>query len=338
MPINFSDLVSKVEQQNAINRQQLVAQVMPAIDLMVKRREVDYDKEQFAQGLRQLAETEGITDFNVDPTMSKDMMQATYSQLSSKRKTENAAKAFYDATGTTLPSDWDKLTPEAKAVRAKRDEMDYSTVQAINAVAEANPDIKPILEKNKDKPVATQEALVKKYLADKGKAEEWEEWKKKANYSAALAMQESDNAAANKPEKTATPTQINTVTKRIDDLNQEANLFATKGNTYILGDKKVTVKAGKDTNGTLTVTMRDNKGRAISYDGTSFRGKKVTKRQKEALRSAMADLKTLKMKQSSAVDAYNRVVGAQPQPEEQPNNTSQLKQMDKTVQSLIGKY
>ena len=60
MPINFSDLVAKVEAQNAQNRQQLVSQIMPAIDVMVKRRQYDYENEQAAASMASIAQQNDI--------------------------------------------------------------------------------------------------------------------------------------------------------------------------------------------------------------------------------------------------------------------------------------
>ena len=333
MPINFSDLVAKVEAQNQQNRQQLVAQVMPAIDLMVKRREYDYENEQFASGLQKMATDAGM-EFTPDPTQTPQMQQAMFGEARNRFETEKKSKAFYESTGQPLPEGWDKLSPEARIVKAKRDEQDYSTIQAISAAAEAYPEVKPLLEKNKGKSVAAQEAIVKKYFAEKGEADEWETWKRKANYTASLSDSGGDGGSKHPTWGQATDAQ-----KAHDLAIAKVSNYTKTGvaRTVGAGDKVITrvakvikytptVKGKKQTEQTA---VKLDSGLVYTADGKFYdsSGKKVDNpdwREAKMCKESWADYND-KVKASRAtrakLDSANGVV-ATPAPETQAAKTA----------------
>ena len=309
MPINFSDLVSKVEAQNEQNRQKLVAQVMPAVDLMVKRREYDYENEQAAASMATIAGQYDVP-FTPVPGAGKDMQNLAFSMAAGKKA----------AT--------DKEADE----QAKKQEAENNIKEMLFAEAEVNSDFKPILESVKDKPLVVQQAAYKKYLSDSDRADEWADWKKKADYSASIAMQKSENTANNNPPKTATPTQVSAKQAAYDKANSKVVSIANEGEKVRSGKNNYMVRAGESKNGIRSLLN------GYSYDGKNFyKNGKVSKPNKEmeaALKQGYNRLKTLLSDREAAKRILDSTTGSST-----PTTTTKPQPANSDiVKSLVGKY
>jgi hypothetical protein len=336
MLMNFSDLVSKVEAANQQNRQQLVNTIMPAVDLMIKRREVDIEKEEFGKGLSQLAAAEGMP-FMPDATQSPQMQQATYGAELTRFRAEKSSKAFYDNNGVPLPKDWDKLTPEAKVLRAKKDEADFGTIQKLNAAGAAYPEVAKLLGKNKDKSAIEKDAIVSKYFVDAGREQEWSDWVRKEQYGASLDLSTAATKASMGGEgNTATPTQANTAQKDIDKIKGGIATLANAGVTISVGSgqdlEKFIVNAGKGKK-TNKIMASCN---GITFDGETYRapkGTKITESIKKALKAGYGKAHSLYYEKELAETRYGNLTGSQPT--QQPAQT----QVDeKKINAFVGKY
>lgn len=302
MPINFSDLVSKVEQYNQMNRQQLVAQVMPAIDLAVQRRNVDYENEQFAQGVSEAAAMAGVN-FTANPTDTKEITGLKYG-VASNIKAAEAKKA-----------------EEA----AKKLEAENSIRETIFAEAEVNSDFKPILDAVKDKPLVVQQAAYKKYLYEKGRADEYADWLKRTMTSKALG---SSDGGTGEGKPTLTVNQVTNLQKDVDAAHSKIAEAANVGVMLSLGGKTYQVKAGKSSSGNIVASYGKYK-----YDGTNYT-KGTPDEIKKLLPMAYGRAKTLQIDYDAAVRRRETAKGAsttQAQPKQQPASNN-------TVKSLVDRY
>ena len=178
MPINFTELVERVEAKNRQNRAELTSQVMPFLEVAVKKSLYEQEKRRAADesvaALTQLGEATGV---NFDPMTGAggEHLDPKYQQMAYSAQAESQApikqmEAFASVFGTDLPENYNNLKPQEATLVLEKMKQDYATEQTIADMLTMYPDI---AEKVSGDPryqggnLKVKAALIRKALGDK---------------------------------------------------------------------------------------------------------------------------------------------------------------------------
>lgn len=178
MPINFTELVERVEAKNRQNRAELTSQVMPFLEVAVKKSLYEQEKRRAADesvaALTQLGEETGVN-FVPMTGAGGEVLDPKYQQMAYSAQAESQApikqmEAFASVFGTDLPENYNNLKPQEATLVLEKMKQDYATEQTIADMLTMYPDI---AEKVSGDPryqggnLKVKAALVRKALADK---------------------------------------------------------------------------------------------------------------------------------------------------------------------------
>ena len=145
MPINFSELVDKIEQRNLQNRQQAVAQIKPFLDVITRKATYEMEKQkakdETAAGLKVAGEAMGLKGYTPNTSLSPDMQKFTFNLEADRQAPLKQWEAFSSVYGIEPPANLDKMTPEMATVSLGKAKEDLATSEAINATLSMYPEI-----------------------------------------------------------------------------------------------------------------------------------------------------------------------------------------------------
>jgi hypothetical protein len=177
-PINFTELVERVEAKNRQNRAELTSQVMPFLEVAVKKSLYEQEKRRAADesvaALTQLGEETGVNFVPMTGVGGK-ALDPKYQQMAYSAQAESQApikqiEAFASVFGTDLPENYNNLKPQEATLVLEKMKQDYATEQTIADMLTMYPDI---AEKVSGDPryqggnLKVKAAIVRKELADK---------------------------------------------------------------------------------------------------------------------------------------------------------------------------
>ena len=186
MPINFTELVERVEAKNKQNRAELTSQVMPFLEVAVKKSLYEQEKRRAADesvaALTQLGSTAGV-DFAPMTGAGGKALDPKYQQMAYNAQAESQApikqmEAFANVYGTKLPDNYNNLKPQEATLVLEKMKQDYATEQTIADMLTMYPDI---AEKVSGDPryqggnLKVKAALIRKALADKEARDEFDQ-------------------------------------------------------------------------------------------------------------------------------------------------------------------
>ena len=178
MPINFTELVERVEAKNKQNRAELTSQVMPFLEVAVKKSLYEQEKRRAADesvaALTQLGGTAGVN-FVPMTGAGGQALDPKYQQMAYSAQAESQApikqiEAFASVFGTDLPENYNNLKPQEATLVLEKMKQDYATEQTIADMLTMYPDI---AEKVSGDPryqggnLKVKAALIRKALGDK---------------------------------------------------------------------------------------------------------------------------------------------------------------------------
>jgi len=178
MPINFTELVERVEAKNRQNRAELTSQVMPFLEVAVKKSLYEQEKRRAADesvtAFTELGKATGV-DFAPMTGAGGKALDPKYQQMAYSAQAESQApikqiEAFASVFGTDLPENYNKLKPQEATLVLEKMKQDYATEQTIADTLTMYPDI---AEKVSGDPryqggnLRLKAALIHKALADK---------------------------------------------------------------------------------------------------------------------------------------------------------------------------
>lgn len=178
MPINFSELVNTVEEKNKQNRRELVSQIRPFLDVLVRKSLYESEKRKAAdESVTAFTELGKATGVNFAPMTGAGgkALDPKYQQMAYNAQAESQApikqmEAFASVFGTDLPENYNNLKPQEATLVLEKMKQDYATEQTIADVLTMYPDI---AEKVSGDPryqggnLKLKAALVRKALGDK---------------------------------------------------------------------------------------------------------------------------------------------------------------------------
>lgn len=185
MPINFTELVERVEAKNRQNRAELTSQVMPFLEVAVKKSLYEQEKRRAADesvtAFTELGKATGV-DFVPMTGAGGKALDPIYQQMAYSAQAESQApikqiEAFASVFGTDLPENYNNLKPQEATLVLEKMKQDYATEQTIADILTMYPDI---AEKVSGDPryqggnLKVKAALVRKALADKEAQEEFD--------------------------------------------------------------------------------------------------------------------------------------------------------------------
>lgn len=192
MPINFSELVDRIDQRNLQNRQQMVAQMKPFLDVLTRKATYEMEKqkakEETAAGLKVAGEAMGLKDYTPDTSLSPDMQKFTFNLEADRQAPLKQWEAFSSVYGIEPPANLKDMTPEMATVSLGKAKEDHATSEAINATLSMYPEIAKKLmtdEKFNSANLKVKRAMLEKELGD-------DEAKKKFVADVALYKAKSD--------------------------------------------------------------------------------------------------------------------------------------------------
>lgn len=185
MPINFTELVERVEAKNRQNRAELTSQVMPFLEVAVKKSLYEQEKRRAAdESVTAFTELGKATGFDFVPMTGAggEALDPKYQQMAYSAQAESQApikqmEAFASVFGTDLPENYNNLKPQEATLVLEKMKQDYATEQTIADMLTMYPDI---AEKVSGDPryqggnLKVKAALVRKALADKEAQEEFD--------------------------------------------------------------------------------------------------------------------------------------------------------------------
>lgn len=185
MPINFTELVERVEAKNRQNRAELTSQVMPFLEVAVKKSLYEQEKRRAAdESVTAFTELGKATGFDFVPMTGAggEALDPKYQQMAYSAQAESQApikqmEAFASVFGTDLPENYNNLKPQEATLVLEKMKQDYATEQTIADILTMYPDI---AEKVSGDPryqggnLKVKAALVRKALADKEAQEEFD--------------------------------------------------------------------------------------------------------------------------------------------------------------------
>ena len=178
MPINFTELVERVEAKNKQNRAELTSQVMPFLEVAVKKSLYEQEKRRAADesvaALTQLGRTAGV-DFAPMIGAGGEALDPKYQQMAYSAQAESQApikqmEAFASVFGTDLPENYNKLKPQEATLVLEKMKQDYATEQTIADTLTMYPDIAENVSgdpRYQSGNLRLKAALVRKALGDK---------------------------------------------------------------------------------------------------------------------------------------------------------------------------
>ncbi len=190
MPINFTELVERVEAKNKQNRAELTSQVMPFLEVAVKKSLYEQEKRRAAdESVTAFTELGKLTGVDFDPMTGAGgkALDPKYQQMAYSAQAESQApikqmEAFASVFGTDLPENYNNLKPQEATLVLEKMKQDYATEQTIADMLTMYPDI---AEKVSGDPryqggnLKVKAALVRKELADKEAQAEFDLYMKK---------------------------------------------------------------------------------------------------------------------------------------------------------------
>lgn len=177
-PINFTELVERVEAKNKQNRAELTSQVMPFLEVAVKKSLYEQEKRRAADesvtALTELGKATGV-DFTPMTGSGGKALDPKYQQMAYNAQAESQApikqiEAFASVFETDLPENYNNLKPQEATLVLEKMKQDYATEQTIADMLTMYPDI---AEKVSGDPryqggnLKLKAALVRKALGDK---------------------------------------------------------------------------------------------------------------------------------------------------------------------------
>ena len=184
-PINFTELVERVEAKNRQNRAELTSQVMPFLEVAVKKSLYEQEKRRAADesvtAFTELGKATGV-DFAPMTGAGGEALDPKYQQMAYSAQAESQApikqiEAFASVFGTDLPENYNNLKPQEATLVLEKMKQDYATEQTIADILTMYPDI---AEKVSGDPryqggnLKVKAALVRKALADKEAQEDFD--------------------------------------------------------------------------------------------------------------------------------------------------------------------
>ena len=184
-PINFTELVERVEAKNRQNRAELTSQVMPFLEVAVKKSLYEQEKRRAANesvtAFTELGKATGV-DFAPMTGAGGEALDPKYQQMAYSAQAESQApikqmEAFASVFGTDLPENYNNLKPQEATLVLEKMKQDYATEQTIADILTMYPDI---AEKVSGDPryqggnLKVKAALVRKALADKEAQEDFD--------------------------------------------------------------------------------------------------------------------------------------------------------------------
>ena len=178
MPINFTELVERVEAKNKQNRAELTSQVMPFLEVAVKKSLYEQEKRRAADesvtAFTELGKATGV-DFAPMTGAGGQALDPKYQQMAYSAQAESQApikqmEAFASVFGTDLPENYKSLKPKEATLMLGKMQEDYATEQTIADMLTMYPDI---AEKVSGDPryqggnLKVKAALIRKELGDK---------------------------------------------------------------------------------------------------------------------------------------------------------------------------
>lgn len=267
MPINFSDLVDKIEQRNLQNRQQAVAQMKPFLDVITRKATYEMEKrkaaEETAAVLAEAAKTIGI-DYTPNTSLTPDMQKFTFNLEADRQAPLKQWEAFSSVYGIEPPANLKDMTPEMATVSLGKAKEDLATSEAINATLSMYPEIAKKLmtdEKFNSANLKVKRAMLEKVPGD-------DEAKKKFVADVALYKAKSDidtneywrttgALAREKMKQDAEGTTTSTQNKKQQDDTALMRKMETSGFNFGTHNVKVKFsKSGKPVAETTTTTDR----------------------------------------------------------------------------------
>lgn len=185
MPINFTELVERVEAKNKQNRAELTSQVMPFLEVAVKKSLYEQEKRRAAdESVTAFTELGKATGVNFAPMTGAGgkALDPKYQQMAYSAQAESQApikqiEAFASVFGTDLPENYNKLKPQEATLVLEKMKQDYATEQTIADMLTMYPDI---AEKVSGDPryqngsLNLRAALIRKALGDKEEQAEFD--------------------------------------------------------------------------------------------------------------------------------------------------------------------
>lgn len=184
-PINFTELVERVEAKNRQNRAELTSQVMPFLEVAVKKSLYEQEKRRAADesvtAFTELGKATGV-DFAPMTGAGGEALGPEYQQMAYSAQAESQApikqmEAFASVFGTDLPENYNNLKPQEATLVLEKMKQDYATEQTIADMLTMYPDI---AEKVSGDPryqggnLRLKAALIRKALGDKEAQEEFD--------------------------------------------------------------------------------------------------------------------------------------------------------------------
>lgn len=144
MPINFSELVDKIDQRNRQNREQAWGQIAPFLDVMTRKATYEYEKQkakdETAAGLKVAGDAMGMKDYAADTSLTPDMQKFIFNIDAERQAPDKEWEAFSSVYGVPKPDNFDNMTPQQKTVSLGRAKEDKKTIDGVNATLAAYPE------------------------------------------------------------------------------------------------------------------------------------------------------------------------------------------------------
>lgn len=176
MPINFTELVDRVEARNQQNRAQLVAQVKPFLDVIARKslyeQEKTRERTETAEGLKAIGQTAGV-DFQPltgsdGKLLPSNIQQMQYGAQADRQAPLKQIEAFSAVYGVEMPENIDKMSPEQATATLGKMKEDHAVSETINDMFAAYPDMAEKLlsdPKYQAANLRTKKIMVQKELA-----------------------------------------------------------------------------------------------------------------------------------------------------------------------------
>lgn len=272
MPINFSELVDKIEQRNLQNRQQVVAQIKPFLDVITRKAAYEGEKRKAAE---EAVETYGALGkqenvpftplTNSEGKYLPPIAQQTAYQANRERVAPmKSLEAFASMNNIELPADRDKWDAAKTKLYGDKLVSDMSIIKGIEAELAAYPEIAEKLYANEKFVNGTPEVKRAILLKEQGSDQERKATEARLNefakkqaiqYKYDVAAYSAKQEIAAKYDKDTTPQPQTTQTQKINDqILKEYHTTGVRKGDYVVrvnkhgdNDYEAIIKDGKDT-------------------------------------------------------------------------------------------
>lgn len=277
--IRFDELVNKVETLNRQNREQMVQQIMPYLEVMGKKAMFEYEKQkeraEYGAGLKNIADSMGMP-FTGDPSAPVELQKTQFGISRERWQPTQDYLAAVHVLGQEPAAGYDKMSPERLKHETKRAEKEWESMEMLKSVFAAHPDIEKALADSKEynaEGITYREkyALAARLGEEKTEAKEWATWLKKQNATVAkeremalyrynLAMQKEEEAAAKKPPTVVKDTQAVLNAKQTIKTFQETGYRVGGHNVRVHPRSDGGIQANTvDNDTTISVVMKGGK-------------------------------------------------------------------------------